>query len=135
MFNFASILEAGIGVYFLIGAIGGKYKIFAPKFLKEGKEELYKKVLRIVYAVAGIFMLLLGVALAVASLEGEGTALYQAMSTLGTVATIGSLTSLVGIFVVANLFIDKKKKTASVGRSTAPRAAFYFDDDEASNTK
>lgn len=135
MFNFASILEVGIGVYFLVGAIGGKYKIFSPKFLKEGKEALYKKILRIVYAIAALFMILLGVALGIASLSEEGSATFSTMSVIGTIATVGALTSLVAIFAVSLFFIDRKKKNANLGRSTAPRAAFYFDEDEKTNTK
>ena len=135
MFNFASILEVGIGVYFLIGAIGGKYKIFAPSFVKKGKEALFKTILRIVYAIAGVFMILLGGALGAASLMDESAAAYGAVSVLGTVATVGALTSLLALFVLSLIFIDRKKKQAAIARPTAPRAAFFFDEDEESKTK
>jgi len=54
------IVQIALAVYFLVGAIGGKNKIFDPRFVKDGKEKVYKKVMRIMFGVTGGLMIALG---------------------------------------------------------------------------
>ena len=51
-------LLIGLSLYVLVSAIVGKGRLYEVGKVKEGKEKEFKKVLRILYIVLGIFMLI-----------------------------------------------------------------------------
>jgi len=123
------IVQIALAVYFLVGAIGGKNKIFDPRFVKDGKEKVYKKAMRIMFGVTGGLMIALGGINLAAGFLPQDEAMVKLFSTLNLVLGIAVLTSIVVMFVARTLFMDKAKREAAF-KHTAPRAAFYFDEDE-----
>ena len=125
--DLTDVLIAAIGVYALITAITGKGNMFRNDFIKEGKEEQYKKLVRIASAVIAIAML------GVAAISIFGVSNDSLNWVKYTLFGIG-LAALIATFVISGRFTDKEKRAKAVAGGPAPMhnssAAFEFDDDE-----
>lgn len=127
---FSILFQVAVGVYMLYGAITGKNKLFELRFPKEGKKELYRKWTRIIFAAAGVLLLLMAGITILGNVLPEG---HPAVSPLGVVLLVLSFTALTALLVLLALrliWTDRKAQASRVGRGTAPRAAFFFDEEE-----
>ncbi len=127
--DFMVVILAAIGIYALVSAIRGKGALFTNEYIKEGKEQEFKKWARICAMIAGIAMI------AYAAL----TIFFSYLSwttTVGYVLFGLGILSLVAILIISKLLTDKEKKakgqanTASTGTGRGSAAAFEFDGTE-----
>lgn len=126
--EFSDILILGIAVYALVTAITGTGAMFKNEFIKEGKEEDFKKYVRICALIVGVCMLAVAfISIFLCSKDNLAWLKYVLFG-VGIAALIASL-------VITSKMTDKEKKakamaagrTGSVGDSSA---AFEFDEDE-----
>ncbi len=129
MFNFLALLQLAVAAYLIVGAITGKNKVFTSRFIKEEKKDVYKKWMRILFGVAGGLLATLSGVNITASLLPQESALWGTLSVASTVLGIAVLTALLAMFVLNQCVQDREKKNQPV-RHVAPRAAFYFEDEE-----
>ena len=84
-FTLFDILLLGMGVYVLYSGISGKGKLYNVENLKEGYEEKFKKVMRILFTTVGAYMSLNSVCSVVKG------ALYSYEVTSGTASEAGAV--------------------------------------------
>lgn len=126
--DFTDILMLGIGIYALVTAITASGALFRNDFIKDGREDDFKKYVRIAAAVVGLC--LIGVALV--SIFGCTVDWLRIVKyTLFGVAVIALIASL----VITSRLTDKDKRakaqaTARTGGPTNSAAAFEFDENE-----
>lgn len=122
------IIIGGIGLYLIFSAIVGKGKLFQNDFIKEGKEEEHKKIVRITSLVIGVLMLAT-VAIALFDKYGE----YRLVS-------VGIFGVVLVAFIISTILLrrctdlEAKRKAmndryAPAGGKT-PASAFIFDENE-----
>ncbi|MDL2218368.1 hypothetical protein LJC27_06880 [Christensenellaceae bacterium OttesenSCG-928-M15] len=152
---FIVVIQAAVAAYLIYTAIRGKSKLFNSPYIKEGMEEKYKKTGRVgVLIIAGalivvaILNVLVNVKLedvqtyladnniVLTAMEDMPAAIlpvYETASSLYSVAQVMTavvLTGLLALFFIMSRMQDKTKKREAAVRHSAPRAAFYFDDEE-----
>ena len=123
------ILLGAIGLYLLFAGIVGRGKLYESEFVKEGKEEKRKLIIRVSCLVIGVLMVANFV---VRLLNGYNK---DSLNTVNTVLLIAMIVA----FFVAMAFLrpctdQNKKMEARAGIGGAGRknssAAFEFDEDE-----
>lgn len=130
---FYVILLAGLAIYLFFMAMAAKSKLFHSPFVKEGKEAQYTKTARIgVFCMAGV-LLLLAIVNFIAVRTPDGAAALETLSVINLVLTLVLLTGMLVILFLLTRMQDKQKKSLPA-KSVAPRAAFYFDDGEDSES-
>ena len=122
------IVMLGIGLYLLFAAITGKGKLYDAEFVKEGKEQQHKLIIRITCLVVALLMIATGV---VSALDGYGK--YKLVNTILFIVML--VVFAVALFLLRSCTDRKAKKEAQEKRLSgrdlkAPSAAFDFDDDE-----
>ena len=127
--EFTDIILMGIGVYALVTAITGSGAMFRNEFIKEGREDDFKKYVRICAAVVGVCMLAAAaISIFACSIDSMFLkVLRYVLFGIGIAALIGSL-------VITSRMTDKEKKAKAMtgGRAGASNssAAFEFDENE-----
>lgn len=122
------IIILGIGLYVLFLGITGKGKVYEQEFVKEGMEEVHKRLIRICCLLISVCMISSGI---IAAVDGYGKlAIYQ------TIIFIVAIVLFIAGMIASGNMIDKKARKEAEekrigGRDLkAPNSAFVFDDDE-----
>lgn len=123
------VVEFVVAVYLLFAAAKGTSRIFTSPFTKKGMEARYKKTGRIGFVVIGLLVLGLTIINVYALMLEEASPVWETLTTISTTFTFVVLTALLALFFLLNRMHDKQKKNAAP-RHVAPRAAFYFDEEE-----
>lgn len=121
-----SIFEIGIGGYLLYCAITGKGAIYDDKNVKKDQRAKYRKTMRIFSWILAGLMLPCGILEYMGATEGA-PAWYM---TLSNILWGASMVAIVALMVLAIRMTDRNKAGGKAVRHEAPRAAFYFDEDE-----
>ncbi len=130
MINIAwSLFQFFLAAYLLYGAIRGTYKIFTHRFIKKGKEELYKKWMRICFLLASLGLIFLGIMGILAIGRTDTDPMFMVYGNISLYVSIFTLTVLFAMFILNQAVTDRAKKNA-IAQHVAPRAAFFFDDEE-----
>ncbi len=118
----------GVGLYLLFCGITGKGRLYESDFIKEGKEEKHKLIVRLTCLIAAMLMIGTGV---LAALDGYGKLRWINYILFG---------AMIVVFVAALLLLrsctdrEAKRKAQASGTPghapSSPNAAFIFDDDE-----
>lgn len=126
MNNLFSVFELIAGGYLLYGAITGKGQIYQNENIKKGMEAQYYKTIRICCAIVGPIMLLQGV-LDYMYVSSPSPALQTATSILLAASMLGVA---VLFFLTIRMTDRSKVKRQRQGKSTAPRSAFEFEEED-----
>lgn len=131
MDNLFSVFELFAGVYLIYAALTGKGQIYKNDNIKKGMEAQYHKTVRILCALVGPVITAQGI-LDYMYFNAPSPALH-------TVTTVMFALSILGVgalFYLTLRLTDREKiKRQRSGKSTAPRSAFEFDEEEAANSR
>lgn len=126
---FYALIQLGLAAYLIILALRGKGKLFQSPYTKQGKEAQYKKTAQIgLCGIAGLLLALAAVNF-IASRYSEGDVALETLGGLNFTLAVLILTALLVVLFLLNRLHDKEKKKMPATR-VAPRAAFYFDEEE-----
>lgn len=139
-----SLFQVLIGAYLLYCGVTGKGKIYENTSIKEGMEARYKKHMRIMSLILAPLMLAQAaldyfVLAKEEVIEGAEQALSAAR--IGGWVLWGlTLVALVFLFIFSIKMTDRTKpaatgKNGAAPKSGAPRAAFFFDDEDEKDKK
>ncbi len=125
--EFTDLLLATLGFYALYTAISGRGSMFRNDFIKEGKEQSYKKTIRVFAVIIAVGMLA-GAAVSIFCV-GNDKLVWLRYLLFGI-----AIASLIASMIYSSRMTDKEKRAKAMvhgGSNTgSSAAAFEFDDDE-----
>lgn len=129
MINFFVILQGGLAIYLIFMVAKGTSKLFTNAYVKDGKEAQYKKTMRVGLLVVAGMMIVLAVINYLAAGYPAGDPMLAVLSTWNVAFAVLVLTTLLVILFLLRRLQDKEKRQR-LATGKAPRAAFYFDEEE-----
>lgn len=119
-FSLLSILYVGAGIYMLVSAITGRGSMYKNENIKEGKEMVFKKTIRVCMGAVGSLLLVMGVL----DLVSVRLGIWE------TIIWLVGIAILVFMMIFTNRMTDKEKFKSSLSRKPDISAAFEFDEEE-----
>lgn len=123
-FSLLSILYVGAGLYMVISAVTGRGAMYKNENIKEGKEEVFKKTIRICMGAVGLLLLIMGVL----DLVSVRLGIWE------TIIWLVGIAILIFMMIFTNRMTDKEKFKSTLNRKPDISAAFEFDEEEDTET-